>query len=70
MFAEARFAQRFAVAVTAGDLPEAERPAELAKYLSTVSAGLAVQAAAGATRAELNDVVTRALSAFPGASDA
>ncbi|MDR6972815.1 TetR/AcrR family transcriptional regulator [Leifsonia shinshuensis] len=62
---EARFAERFARAVADGDLPASEDPADLAKYLSTVSAGLAVQAAAGATRAQLMGVVTRALRSFP-----
>ncbi|MGN6427007.1 MAG: TetR/AcrR family transcriptional regulator [Leifsonia sp.] len=64
---EARFAERFARAIAEGDLDAAEDPAELAKYVNTVSAGLAVQAAGGATRAELLRVVSRALRAFPGA---
>jgi len=63
---EARFAQRFAKAVEDGDLDATEDPAELAKYVNTVSAGLAVQAAGGATRAELLRVVERALRCFPG----
>jgi AcrR family transcriptional regulator len=66
---ESQIARRFEAAVSAGDLSASERPAELAKYLSTVSAGLAVQAAAGAARQDLNDVVTRALRAFPGPSE-
>ena len=64
---EARFAERFARAIAEGDLDAPEDPAELAKYVNTVSAGLAVQAAGGATRAELLRVVSRALRAFPGA---
>lgn len=60
-----RFVDRFARAVAEGDLPASEDPEELAQYLSTVSSGLAVQAAAGATRAELQAVVTRALTGFP-----
>lgn len=63
---EARFAERFARAIAEGDLPAFERPRDLAKYLSTVSAGLAVQAAAGASRRELAHVAERALAAFPG----
>ncbi|MEY9904654.1 AcrR family transcriptional regulator [Catenulispora sp. MAP12-49] len=62
---EARFAERFARAIADGDLPATENPAELAKYVSTVSAGLAVQAAAGVSRDELHRVVDRALLAFP-----
>ncbi|WP_345799848.1 TetR/AcrR family transcriptional regulator [Microbacterium sp. AZCO] len=61
----ARFAERFAAAIDAGDLPAEEDPVELARYLTTVSAGLAVQAAAGATRDELRRVAQRALTAFP-----
>lgn len=64
---EARFAERFARAIAEGDLPRSESAPELAKYLSTVSAGLAVQAAAGATRDDLLRVVERALRSFPGA---
>jgi AcrR family transcriptional regulator len=62
---EARFADRFARAIADGDLPASENAAELAKYVSTVSAGLAVQAAAGVSRKELHRVVDRALLAFP-----
>jgi AcrR family transcriptional regulator len=63
---ESRFADRFARAIAEGDLPASEDPAELAKYVSTVSAGLAVQAAAGVSRDALHRVVDRALLAFPG----
>ncbi|KJL40216.1 MULTISPECIES: TetR/AcrR family transcriptional regulator [Microbacterium] len=63
--AEARFAERFAAAIEAGDLAADEDPRDLARYITTVSAGLAVQAAAGATREELKRVVHRALKGFP-----
>lgn len=63
---EARFAERFARAIADGDLPASEDPADLAKYVSTVSAGLAVQAAAGVSREALHRVVDRALLVFPG----
>jgi len=62
---EARFAGRFQKAVDDGDLPAGEDAKALAKYLATVTAGLAVQAAGGATRAELDRVVDRALLGFP-----
>ncbi|MBW8485293.1 TetR/AcrR family transcriptional regulator [Actinomadura parmotrematis] len=62
---EARFAERFARAIRAGDLPAGEDPGDLAKYVSTVSAGIAVQAAGGATREELLRVAERALKGFP-----
>ncbi|MCS7475256.1 TetR/AcrR family transcriptional regulator [Umezawaea endophytica] len=63
--AEVRLAQRLHAALVDGDLPRTERPADLARYLFTVTAGLAVQAAAGATRQQLSPVVDRTLSAFP-----
>ncbi|GAA1990236.1 TetR/AcrR family transcriptional regulator [Catenulispora subtropica] len=62
---ERRFADRFARAIADGGLPASEDAADLAKYVSTVSAGLAVQAAAGVSREELHRVVDRALLAFP-----
>ncbi|MHA7264297.1 TetR/AcrR family transcriptional regulator [Arthrobacter sp. TMN-37] len=63
---EARFVRRFQEAIETGDLPATEDPADLARYLATVTAGLAVQAASGASRAELAKVAERALTAFPG----
>jgi AcrR family transcriptional regulator len=65
---ERRFVERFRRARAEGDLPPGESPTELARYLSTVSAGLAVQAAAGASRRALMAVAERALLAFPGES--
>ncbi|PZE56973.1 TetR/AcrR family transcriptional regulator [Curtobacterium sp. MCPF17_001] len=65
MSGEQRLIDRFKRAVEEGDLDDTEVPEELAKYVSTVSAGLAVQAAGGASRAELMLVVRRALRAFP-----
>lgn len=62
---ERRLAERFRRAVAEGDLDADEKPAELAKYLVAVSAGLAVQASAGASRASLQRVAERALLAFP-----
>ncbi|MCS5735120.1 TetR/AcrR family transcriptional regulator [Herbiconiux daphne] len=68
--AEREFARRFQRAIDEGDLPANEDAAELARFLSTVSAGIAVQAAAGARRDDLQRVVDRALAAFPaGAGD-
>jgi AcrR family transcriptional regulator len=48
-----------------GDLPASARPADLARYVMTVMRGLAVQAAGGATRVELERVVRTALLAWP-----
>lgn len=64
---EKRFADRFRRAIAEGDLPADEDPDELARYLAIVTNGLAVQAAAGASRVALEPVARRALRAFPGA---
>jgi AcrR family transcriptional regulator len=48
-----------------GDLPASARPADLARYVMTVMRGMAVQAAGGATRTELERVVQTALRAWP-----
>jgi len=57
--------KRFARAVEEGDLPARADPAALARFLQAVHLGIAVQAANGATRADLNQVVRTALRAFP-----
>ncbi|MCS5717173.1 TetR/AcrR family transcriptional regulator [Herbiconiux sp. CPCC 205763] len=62
---EAKFAERFQRAIDEGDLPASEDAEALAKYLAMVTAGLAVQAAAGAPRAVLARAAERALLAFP-----
>ena len=48
-----------------GDLPADADPAALARYLATVIEGMAVQAAGGASRKELERVAETALRAFP-----
>jgi AcrR family transcriptional regulator len=48
-----------------GDLPEDADPASLARYATTVLHGMAVQAAGGAGRKELERVVATAMRAFP-----
>jgi len=53
--------RRLQQAKTEGDLPEGANPADLARYVHTVSQGMAVQASSGATRAELLRVVQWAL---------
>lgn len=62
---EARFATRFQRAIDEGDLAADENARELAKYLATVTGGLAVQATGGATRQELKHIAERALLGFP-----
>lgn len=60
-----KFSQRFQEAIDAGDLAPSEDPGELAQYLTTVTAGQAVQAASGASRSTLAATAERALRAFP-----
>ena len=48
-----------------GDLPKSADPADLARYVVTVNQGLAIQAALGASRADLLRVVATALRAWP-----
>lgn len=57
--------QRLKRARAAGDLPAAADPADLARYLATVLHGMAVQAASGASRAELRRISQLALRAWP-----
>lgn len=61
---EARLAARFEQAIADGDLPTTEVPEDLARYLLTVSSGQAIQAGAGASRAQLSRVAEHALAAF------
>jgi AcrR family transcriptional regulator len=53
-----------------GELPAGQDAAAVARYLFAVSFGLAVQAAGGATAAELREVVDVVMSAWPAAPDA
>lgn len=48
-----------------GDLPADADSAALARFVSTVIQGMAIQAAAGASRAELQSVIDTALLAWP-----
>lgn len=57
--------KRFQRAVAEGDLPRSIKPANLARYVSTVSYGLAIQAASGASIADLKSVTAIALQALP-----
>jgi AcrR family transcriptional regulator len=58
---EAALRQRFERANTEGDLPSNVSPADLARYLVAVVHGMAVEAASGATPAELRRIVEVAL---------
>jgi AcrR family transcriptional regulator len=59
--------QRLERARKSGDLPKGANPAALARYLLTVSNGICVQAASGASAKELHEVAAMALMGWPGA---
>ncbi|HEX6341168.1 TetR/AcrR family transcriptional regulator [Umezawaea sp.] len=56
---------RFRRAVDEGDLPPDADPRVLARYVTTVANGIAVQAAGGASRDELQEVADVALRNWP-----
>ena len=60
---------RFERAKAEGDLPGATDPGVLARFISAVVQGMGVQAAAGATRAELTAIAELSLAAFPSAGE-
>jgi AcrR family transcriptional regulator len=62
---EAALRDRFERARLEGDLPADTDPAGLARYIATLFQGMAVQAAGGATRAQLEEVAAIALRAWP-----
>jgi AcrR family transcriptional regulator len=62
--AEAEFRERLERAAAKGDLPPGLQPAAFAKYLATLLQGMAVQAAGGASREELQQVADLALSVW------
>lgn len=57
--------RRFERARVEGDLPANCKPADLARYLTTIVQGMAVQATGGATRAQLRKVAELALRTWP-----
>lgn len=63
--AESAVRRRFARAIAEGDLPSHVDPAQLARYVITVIWGLSVQAAGGASRAQLKDVADFAMRSWP-----
>ncbi|MGH9675137.1 MAG: hypothetical protein ACRD44_18350, partial [Bryobacteraceae bacterium] len=56
----------FQRARAAGDLPADESPADLARFVATLAAGMAVQAAGGADGPQLHRLIRIALRAWPG----
>ncbi len=63
---EAALRERFERAKSEEDLPPGADPADLARYVTTVIQGMAVQAVGGASRDELRRVAETALRAWPG----
>ena len=57
--------ERFGAARATGDLPAHVDPESLAKWLFAVMQGMAVQAGAGASRADLEQVVETSLQLWP-----
>jgi AcrR family transcriptional regulator len=64
--AEAAVRRRFARAVEEGDLPPTVDVAKLARFVVTVIWGMSVQAAGGATRAQLEEIAEMAMRSWPG----
>ena len=58
--------ERFTRAKAEGDFPDDVDPAGLAAFLTAMNQGMAVQAGAGATRAELERLVETGLKLWPG----
>jgi AcrR family transcriptional regulator len=57
--------ERLKQAKAEGELPDDADPAALARYVATVTQGMAVQAAGGATRSELRRIAETAMAAWP-----
>ncbi len=57
--------ERLKRAKAEGELPANADPAALARFVATVTQGMAVQAAGGASRAELRRVADTAMAAWP-----
>jgi hypothetical protein len=62
-----RLHDRFQRAVDEGDLPPGTDPGLLARYVMTVANGIAVQAASGVSRDDLQKVADTALRNWPPA---
>jgi AcrR family transcriptional regulator len=65
--ARLRLEERFQRAIDEGDLPRDTDAGRLARYIMTVSFGIAVQAASGISRDDLQEVADTALSSWPPA---
>ena len=65
--AELRLCARFERAIADGDLPPGAGADQMARYVTAMSNGMAVQAAAGTTRKQLQEVVDQVLRGWPAA---
>jgi AcrR family transcriptional regulator len=65
MAGEVAMRQRFERAKKEGDLPASADAAKLARFIMTMNCGLAVQAAGGASRAQLKEVAKIAMLSWP-----
>jgi AcrR family transcriptional regulator len=70
MAGEAALRRRLNRAKTDGDLPPDANPASLARYIATMTQGMSIQAAGGATRSELHRVIGIALQSWPSRRNA
>jgi AcrR family transcriptional regulator len=62
---QAAIRKRFQRAKREGDLPAGADPADLARYISTVLEGMAIEAAGGASREQLQRLAELTLRAWP-----
>lgn len=63
--AEQAVCNRLELAIAQKDLPSSVNPAKLARFLMTVVWGMSVQAAGGASRAQLEEVAAIAMKSWP-----
>lgn len=66
---ECALRERFERAKAEGEFPADTNPADLARYVSTVVRGMAVESASGASREDLDAVIALAMKAWPQAID-
>jgi hypothetical protein len=64
---EARLRERLERAIAEGEISPELDPADYARYIMTVLEGMSVQAAGGASRADLHKVAEMTLRSWPAA---
>ena len=62
---EENLRKRFARAISEGDLPRESNAADLARYISAIVQGMAVQAAGGVSREQLRKIAEMTLRTWP-----